>query len=120
MNVLKAMQDAANRKNVNAIQILRIGEDGISSVSVYSANACNNCYSVAKAFMVAAIGMLWDEGLLRVEDLIWPLFAGAFPQNADQRCQERDKGPFSNVLFHSIVLLLLSGYSVLKRSFKTG
>ena len=31
------------------------------------ANPCCNCYSVAKAFTVTAVGMLYDKGLLTPE-----------------------------------------------------
>lgn len=33
-------------------------------------NNCNNSYSVAKLFIVTALGMLWDEGKIRMDDPI--------------------------------------------------
>lgn len=44
---------------------------------------CNNSYSVSKAFVVTAIGMLWDEGKLSVQDPICRLFAHEMPPDAD-------------------------------------
>lgn len=49
---------------------------------------CDNChdsYSVAKAFIMTAVGMLQDEGRLKVSDLVYPYFSDAFPPDADPK-----------------------------------
>ena len=54
-------------------------EDGLKKFRVRPANRCNNSYSVAKAFTMTAIGMLYDRGLLSVEDKIRDIFKDEFP-----------------------------------------
>lgn len=51
-------------------------------------NNCNNSYSVAKAFVMTAIGLLWDDGLLQVEDRIADIFADVMPEDADPAWKE--------------------------------
>ncbi len=46
--------------------------------SILAGNPCQDSYSVAKAFTTAAVGMLWDAGLLRTEDRICDLLPEAF------------------------------------------
>ena len=46
-------------------------------------NRCNDSYSVAKAFTMTAVGLLWDDGLLDTDDLLYEIFGRDFPENAD-------------------------------------
>lgn len=48
-------------------------------------NHCNDSYSVAKAFTMTAIGLLWDDGKLQVTDSLYDLFRDDFPSGADER-----------------------------------
>ena len=50
-----------------------------------AANPCCNCYSVAKAFTVTAVGMLYDRGLLSPDMLVAQLLP--IPENADEKWQ---------------------------------
>lgn len=51
-------------------------------------NNCNDSYSVAKAFVMTAVGLLWDDGLLRMEDRIADIFADVMPEDADPAWKE--------------------------------
>ena len=54
---------------VGPIRIAEARADGSAeTVAFQPANACQNVYSVAKAFAMTAVGLLWDRGLLRLED----------------------------------------------------
>lgn len=44
-------------------------DGNIRSQTVNPANPCCNCYSIAKAFTVTAVGMLYDRGLMRPGDI---------------------------------------------------
>lgn len=44
---------------------------------------CHNCYSVAKAFTMTAIGMLQDDGLLDVRKPVYHYMAELIPADAD-------------------------------------
>lgn len=62
------------------LAVYRNGE--IRSARLQAGDNCHNCYSVAKAFMVTACGMLIDEGKLDIDDRIadiLPLPEGADP-----------------------------------------
>lgn len=48
-----------------------------------SANPCCNCYSVAKAFTVTAVGMLYDKGLLTPETRVAEVLS--IPETADEK-----------------------------------
>lgn len=48
--------------------------EGIQSHHFQPSNRCNNSYSVAKAFTMTAIGLLWDDGLLKVSDSLGQIF----------------------------------------------
>ena len=52
------------------------------------ANPCCNCYSVAKAFTVTAVGMLYDKGLLTPEMRVADILGDKIPANADPKWQD--------------------------------
>lgn len=58
-------------------------EDGIKAHHFQPCSNCHNSYSVAKAFIMTALGMLRDEGKIRMSDPLWLYFD--FPENADPR-----------------------------------
>lgn len=53
--------------------------------TVIPANPCCNCYSVAKAFTVTAIGMLCDKGLLSPQSYMADLLSDVLPDDMDER-----------------------------------
>ncbi len=50
-------------------------------------NRCNNSYSVAKAFVMTALGFLRDEGRFNVSDPIIQYFSDKLPGNIDPKWQ---------------------------------
>ncbi len=72
----------------NGLNIYTVCEyrDGIcTTLDLTEAANCRNCYSVAKAFVVTAIGMLEDRGLLTTDDPVFPVFADRFPADYDEK-----------------------------------
>ena len=57
--------------------------DGIHSQFFQPCSNCHNSYSVAKLFIVTALGMLVDDGMIRVDDPLGDYFS--FPSDADPR-----------------------------------
>ena len=57
----------------------------INKEEVVPANPTCNCYSVAKAFTVTAIGMLYDKGLLKPSDLIVDILKKYLPTNISEK-----------------------------------
>lgn len=49
-------------------------ENGVQSHRFQPCNRCNNSYSVAKAFTMTAIGLLWDDKKLNVTDSLGQIF----------------------------------------------
>ena len=52
------------------------------------ANPCCNCYSMAKAFTVTAIGMMYDRGLLTPETRVADILGEFIPSDADPKWQK--------------------------------
>ncbi len=69
-------------------KITEICDGKIDTVTLNPANACQNSYSVAKAFTTTAIGMLRDDGLLSTDERIVDIFADELPEGMDPAWQE--------------------------------
>ena len=50
-------------------------------------NNCNDCYSVAKVFMVTAVGLLYDDGLIDEKKCLKCYMADLMPQDVDPAWQ---------------------------------
>lgn len=46
---------------------------------------CQNTYSVAKAFTMTAIGILYDRGIIRLDEKICDIFRDELPEDMDKR-----------------------------------
>lgn len=66
---------------------------------VVPANPTCNCYSVAKAFTVTAIGLLYDKGLLSTKTLITDVLKKYLPNEIDEKWY---KVTIHDVLLHKI------------------
>ncbi|MHC1695410.1 MAG: serine hydrolase domain-containing protein [Eubacteriales bacterium] len=86
------MLDAICRRiadeNTNIYTVCQISAQGTDVKHLRDANACSNSYSVAKAFTMTALGMLWDDGLLDVNERVYPILKDCFPQDYDKRWEE--------------------------------
>lgn len=69
-------------------KITEIRDGRIETVTLNPGNACQNSYSVAKAFTTTAIGMLWDEGRLSTDEKLVDIFADELPEGMDEAWQE--------------------------------
>ena len=70
--------------NVYSIAIIE-GDGGVEEMQLQTANACQDSYSVAKAFCVTAVGMLYDRGLLSTDDLVCDILKDELPEGMDER-----------------------------------
>ena len=61
------------------------GDYNIRLQSIVPANPCCNCYSVAKAFTVTAVGILYDRGLLTTDTLVTDVLSDLLPYNIDPK-----------------------------------
>lgn len=72
--LLELLTNTAKLKKLPVISIAVSDENGIKSESIIAGNPCQNCYSVTKVYCVTAIGMLYDEGKIKMEDTIGEIF----------------------------------------------
>ena len=72
--LLEVLTNTAKVKGLPVISVAVSTADGISSSTIMAGNPCQNCYSVTKAYCVTAIGMLYDEGKIKVTDTIGEIF----------------------------------------------
>ena len=68
----------------------------IRTQCITPANPCCNCYSIAKAFTVTAIGMLYDRGMLTPRMRLVDLLGDKLPLSADES--------WSEVTLHDLML----------------
>lgn len=61
------------------------GDGEIETHSFFPANPCQNTYSVAKTFAMTAIGLLYDRGLLSLNERIVDIFEDEIPEGIDPR-----------------------------------
>lgn len=70
-------------------------------VALRPVNPCQDSYSVAKAFVVTAIGMLYDRKMLDLNERFVDIFADELPENMDPRW---GKATIHNALTHRLGL----------------
>ncbi len=84
---LKAFADTLPFDIIRATEIQN--ESEAETLEYLDANPCQNTYSVAKLFTATAIGMLYDRGMLRLDEKICDLFADELPtEGMDERWRE--------------------------------
>lgn len=88
----KFLEDISAFIKENNYTVYRVAEikDGGEPevVTTIPTNACQNSYSVAKAFVVTAIGILYDRGLIKPEDRITEILSEECPDDVDPRWHE--------------------------------
>lgn len=57
-----------------------VGDNAPETYNFTETNRCQNVYSVAKLFGVTAIGILWDRGLVRLDDKVCDILADDLPE----------------------------------------
>lgn len=62
--------------------------EGISELFTGKGNPANNSYSVTKCFASAAIGLLWDEGKIDLDEPICDVLRGEFDRLGDERWKD--------------------------------
>ena len=71
--------------NLYGMAFYRNGE--ITEHRFQPASNCHNCYSIAKAFAMTAVGMLYDDGLIDVKKPICHYMSSLIPADADPAWQ---------------------------------
>lgn len=84
--MIEQYKKRALEKNINTY-FISVGDVdyNISKVTIVPANPNCNCYSVAKAFTVAAIGILYDRKLLTLDTKVTAILNKYLPNNIDNK-----------------------------------
>ena len=86
--MINRLSETIKQHEMNVYSLALMNEDGIQEVRIHPADLATNSYSVAKAFAMTAIGMLWDKGQIRVEDKVYDIMSEEFPEEFDPRWKE--------------------------------
>ncbi len=86
---LEDVKKFIEEKNYNCYSIAEM-KDGREpeEVQIVPGNPCQNSYSMAKAFVVLAIGMMYDRKLLTVDSKLTHLLGDECPKNYDKKWDE--------------------------------
>ncbi len=83
---MKKIVSLIKEANDNVYSVSLMGDGiGHETAEIVPANPCQDIYSVSKAFVVTAIGMMSDRGLLRTDDRITDILSGFVPSDIDPR-----------------------------------
>ena len=98
--MVKKYKQIALDKNFNTY-FLCVGDKNynIEKEVIVPANPNCNCYSVAKAYTVLAIGLLYDKGLLKPTDLLTDILKEYLPSDIDDKWM---KVTIHDVLLHKV------------------
>ena len=78
-----------NELNIFSVTVIENGVE--KTVNLLPVNPCNDTYSVSKAFIVTGVGMLYDDGLLKVEEKVVDIFRDKLPEKYDEKCISKKK-----------------------------
>lgn len=83
---LDDMAREIKRLNLNILRIAETSPDGpAEAMDLKPASICLNSYSVSKAFTAAAVGILYDRGLLRMDERVTDILRAYLPERYDPR-----------------------------------
>ncbi len=85
---LEEFAACAADRGLNLFSVTEI-KDGVSeTLQLVPTNLLQNTYSVAKAFTVTAIGLLYDKGLVDTSEVIVDILGDECPEYADKRWEK--------------------------------
>ena len=86
---LNDITEFIKKQPFNVIRISEVHNGGeIETVEFNPSNPCQNTYSIAKFFTMTAIGILFDRGLVSLEEKICDIFREELPASIDSRWEK--------------------------------
>jgi len=76
---LQELEQECKRQHANVFAIAEYHDGKITSRQLLDINPCQDIYSVAKVYVVTAIGLLTDQGLLRLDEIVTDILAEECP-----------------------------------------
>lgn len=77
--MIEKLAKAARENHLNVYWITEIADGKTTTEKIIPANDCNDIYSISKAITSTALGVLYDEGKVSLEDNIYDFFAEDYP-----------------------------------------
>lgn len=75
-------------KDVNLFSYAAMNEDGIFEINPNRANPLNNSYSCTKSFAATAIGLLWDENKIGLDEPVTDVLKGEYDGFKDPKWEK--------------------------------
>ena len=76
---LRALEAEIKRQNANVFSVAEYHEGKVASLQLSNTNPCQDIYSVAKVYVVTAVGMLVDRGILSTDEIVTDILAEECP-----------------------------------------
>lgn len=78
------LKNEIKKCEANVYSIAEYRDGKVEALDIQKSNPCQDLYSVAKAFVVTAIGMLCDRGLLRTDEIITDILGDECPADCEE------------------------------------
>ncbi|MBR3929872.1 MAG: beta-lactamase family protein [Clostridia bacterium] len=85
---LRKIEDYLKEKDANLFSYAVMNEDGIFEINTGKANPLNNSYSCTKSFAATAIGLLWDENKIGLDEPVTEVLKGEYDGYADPKWEK--------------------------------
>lgn len=83
---IEAFGNFIKEHNINIYRIAAMTSDEkVEVMTLHDCNPCQNSYSVSKFFTLTAVGLLWDEGLIKTDEKLTDIFGELCP--SDMPCE---------------------------------
>lgn len=83
-NIIKKFHE----KNACLYSIAKMEDGEVQVKYVTPASKCHDSYSVAKVFTVTAVGLLYDEGKISLDDCVYDILKEDFPKEFDPKWKQ--------------------------------
>ncbi len=85
---LQAVQAYVDKHQITLFDHAVMTKDGIAELFTGKGNPLNNSYSVTKCFASAAIGLLWDEGRIGLDEPVAKVLKGEYDGTGDPKWEK--------------------------------
>lgn len=85
---MKKIEAFMTEKDVNLFSYAAMNEDGIFEIVPGRANPLNNSYSCTKSFAATAIGLLWDENKIGLDEPVTEVLKGEYDGFKDPKWEK--------------------------------
>lgn len=86
--MLRRIEERVRELGLNFYELAVMTDGGVEVVRFQPSNLCQNSYSVAKAFVVTAVGMLFDQGKLDPSEKVADILRPYMPASIDPRWEK--------------------------------